>query len=233
MKKLMILLIVLGLAGSAWALTETFDTDLGNWADLASQNTDGDNNFIWQNSINAGGSAGEAGGAFGRHTWSYIGDDLGVTLTSSDTIEMSGKLYLDEGDGGGPIWLGFFNTSSFQLGLQITEPDSSGIGDPFRVYLSNGDIEEGTMYEVAQDTAVTFDLTYNGSGTLSGTLAGQAVSRSISPGSITAMGMGTMKDSTSADQYNYMYVDDVTYTPEPATIALLGMGSLVLLRRRK
>jgi hypothetical protein len=79
-KKLIVIAIVMGLAGSAWAATETFDSDLGNWTDLASGNTDGDNDYGWQNSSNAGGSAGEAGGTFGRHTFSYIGDDLGVTL---------------------------------------------------------------------------------------------------------------------------------------------------------
>jgi hypothetical protein len=28
-------------------------------------------------------------------------------------------------------------------------------------------------------------------------------------------------------------VDDITYTPEPATLALLALGGAVLLRRRK
>jgi len=31
----------------------------------------------------------------------------------------------------------------------------------------------------------------------------------------------------------YMYMDNVMFTPEPATIGLLGLGGLALLRRKK
>ena len=30
-----------------------------------------------------------------------------------------------------------------------------------------------------------------------------------------------------------LYLDNVTYVPEPATVAILGFGSLVMLRRRR
>ena len=35
------------------------------------------------------------------------------------------------------------------------------------------------------------------------------------------------------DSGNYFIVDDFAYAPEPATIALLGLGSLVLIRRKR
>ncbi|MHC4624414.1 MAG: hypothetical protein ACYS4W_10995, partial [Planctomycetota bacterium] len=101
---------VLGLTQDASALVkETFDSDLGKWNDLAYQNVDGDNNFGWSNTNNAGGaSAGEAGGTFGRHTWAYIGDALPTALTADDKIRMKGTARLIDNSANGHFFIGFF-----------------------------------------------------------------------------------------------------------------------------
>jgi hypothetical protein len=56
-------------------------------------------------------------------------------------------------------------------------------------------------------------------------------------GSDAFFGFVDMSNSTSYvsvnDSGTLVTYDDVTFVPEPATIALLGLGSLVLLRRRK
>jgi len=228
-KKLMFLvslIVLLGLTQSASAValvTETFDSDLGKWADLAYQNTDGDNNFGWSNTNNAGGaSAGEAGGTFGRHTWAYIGDEFDEELTSADTIRMRGSAKMINNTANGHVFIGFFYYDSGnpsgggpKLGIDITEPDQPGL--PWRLYLSiNGVRDQPPQVTVANNTVWTFDLTYE-NGTFSGTIAGQSVSRSVAlSGTINAMGMGSYHTSTRAGDYGYYYVDDVEYTtPAP------------------
>jgi len=226
-KKLMFLvslIVLLGLTQSTSALiTETFDSDLGKWADLAYQNTNGDNNFGWSNTNNAGGaSAGEAGGTFGRHTWAYIGDEFDEELTSADTIQMRGTAKMIDNAAKGHWFIGFFYYDSGnpggggpKLGIDIVEPDNPGF--PWRLYLSiNGDKDQAPQILVNDNTVWTFDLTYE-NGTFSGTIAGQNVSRSVVlSGTINAMGMGTFHIATEAGEYGDLYVDDVQYTtPAP------------------
>lgn len=238
-KYLIVLLLVFGLAGSASAVTETFDTDLGKWT-MALDNTDTSNNFGFSNTNNAGGAGpGEAGGTFSRHTWSYIGDGLGTTLTSSEVIEMSGTAKLINENMDGTMWIGFFDSGytfssgdsevgGLELGLKIREPDNGS----FRVQLKAGGSLTENFY-VDDNTVWTYDLTYDGSGLFSGTLNGESVELSASPGDMDAFGMGTGHDGTEMDPTCQMYLDDVSYTPEPATVALLGLGSLFLARRKR
>lgn len=217
------LVVVVGLAHNAWAFTETFDTDLGKWSDLAYQNTGfGDNDYGFSNTNNAGGtSAGEAGGKMGRHPFTAIGDELPTVLTAADKIQMKGTVKLVDNSANGHVFIGYFDynsanpdSSTVKLGLNIVEPDQAGL--PWRLYLSiNGDRDQLPQVQVNDNTVFTFDLTYE-NGTFSGTVAGQNVSRSMAlSGSINAFGMGTFCDigtTPKPGNFGNYYIDDVTYT---------------------
>jgi hypothetical protein len=226
---------VLNLTMTASALIkETFDTDLGNWSDIAYNNTGfGDNDYGFSSTNNAGGaSSGEAGGKMGRHPFTAIGDLLPTSLTAADTIQMKGTAKLVDNSANGHIFIGYFDynsaspgSSTLKLGIDIVEPDQTGL--PWRLYLTvNGSLNYGTQVQVNNNTVFTFDLTYQ-DGTFSGTVAGTNVSVSASlVGSINAFGMGTYHvGPAKPGNYAFYYVDDVEYTTPAATIEFETAGS--------
>jgi uncharacterized repeat protein (TIGR02543 family) len=149
---------------------------------------------------------------------------------------MAGSLRLANNNFDGAFYLGYFTPgqglSNF-IGIQIVEPNGSA-GDPFRSYvrvMGTGDNGTGII-SLAQNTTLTFDLTWtgspDGSGALSGTLAGQSLNIPVTAGSggFSAFGLVSGGFSSSSIQRTAgCYFDSLTYNkygttpppPPPAT----------------
>jgi hypothetical protein len=212
-------------------VTETFDTA----ASTAENGWSGSGNrsklqsFGW--SRTGLGEGGAAGGIFARVTgFSHFADTTIGTFSRTDTLHMSGSFRLTDGRYDGNLYLGYFNPGAEAgnfLGLRITE-DSSGndFSGHLDVYGANGPESTGGTAAggyhalLPQKTTLTFDLTWNGnpdgSGTLSGNLAGQSVKLTVPPGTGTFTAFGLMSggviDSRANQKTDGCYFDTLTYT---------------------
>jgi uncharacterized repeat protein (TIGR02543 family) len=208
-------------------VTETFDTAATTAAHgwTGNGNTSGGNNFGWSNTGNVLGTAGEAGGTFARSaSYRTFADTTIGTFGRTRTLRMLGSFKLNNSDFDGSFYLGYFNPaqgSTNFVGIQINEPSGSA-SDPFRGWaVVNGTGGAGTsVINLAQNTTLSFDLTWvgnaDGSGTLSGTVAGTSVSVTVGAGAanFTAFGLlcGGMSDNNTAQNTGGCYFDDLTYT---------------------
>jgi hypothetical protein len=249
--------LVLGLtAGASAALvTETFDTDLGNWTDHdVSNSLPG-----WANSTNAGGdSAGEWGGTITRQSCStrpWVGDETIGAISYTDPLKLKFTYEnsdISDGDRDPMVMFGYLDTSGanvtgsvmwLQLHRWSDGPGSSGL----KLFIG-GQMVDSWGY--THNTVSTMDLDYTydsgtGFATVTGLVTGtSAGDRTINKtttaqavGAADAVGLyleSSSSEGNSGRRRNW-YIDDVTYgiVPEPATIAILGLGSLVLLRKRR
>jgi MYXO-CTERM domain-containing protein len=242
--------MVLTATSHASLITENFDVDPG-WS--SSGNSINGNSFGFSNTNLVTGSAGEAGGTFARsQSIAYYADTtLGGTLYRADSLTLNGSLRLVNSDFNGSILVGYFNTSDLLaptqfIGIQFAEP--SGLaGNPFRalatIRSSDNSTVQSSIINIPQSTTVTFNLEWDGSSTLSGTINGTPVSISqlgMHPNDpFDAFGIGTGFASTTISTLNTngSYFDDVTYTavPEPSCVVGLGLAAVALagLRSRR
>jgi len=256
MKKMTVLfcaVLVLGLASGVSALiTETFDTGLGNWTDHdVSNSLPG-----WSNSNNAGGASGpgEWGGTIVRNscpTRPWVGDDTIGTITYQDSLALKftyKNIDISDGDRDPHVMFGYIdstgaNVTGAVLWLQLHRwsdgPGTSGL----KLYVGTTMVDH---WGYNHNTVSTVDLSYvydsgSGNATVTGTVTGtSAGTRTINKTAVaagTADALGLYLETSTSEgnpgRRRNWYIDDVTYTPEPATIALLGLGGLALLRRRR
>jgi uncharacterized repeat protein (TIGR02543 family) len=206
------------------AATEPFNssatTATNGWS--GSGNTTSPDNFAWANTdvVLGTGTGGAVGGVFSRKTaFSYFADlNIGTFDRRTDTLTLSGNFRLVNNNFDGIVKLGYFNpydpANNF-IGFAFNEP--SGSSD-FRGYASiNGTTNSGYI-SLPQSTTYSFNLTWignaDGSGTLSGTIAGQNVSVTSSAGTgiFTAFGLlnGGM-GSSSSEKTGNCYFDNLIY----------------------
>jgi uncharacterized repeat protein (TIGR02543 family) len=207
--------------------TETFDTATtaatNGWT--GSGNTASNNNYGWANTdvVLGSGTGGAAGGIIARTiSFNHFADTSIVTLNRTDSSRLAGSFRLTNSNFDGAFYLGYFTPgqgiSNF-IGIQISEPSGSA-GDPFRGYVRvAGTGGAGTdIISLAQNTILTFDLVWtgsaDGSGTLSGTLAGQSVNIPVAAGegSFSAFGLlsgGAVSNSTQRTAG--CYFDSLSY----------------------
>jgi hypothetical protein len=175
------------------------------------------------------GDYGSIGGIFCRTTnYSYYADtDLNGVLDRTMTFKISGIVKLENRSSSsfdGDFFLGYFDATNPDrnnfVGVHFVEP--SGLAEaPFRgftgVYGPGGAHTE--VIDLAQSITLTFDLTWtgsaDGSGTFTGTLAGQDVNllAGAGNGSFNAFGLmcgGTATDGNRATRN--CYFDNITYT---------------------
>jgi len=205
--------------------TETFNslesTSENGWT--GSGNTVGDNNFQWNssNSVLGGSTGGSAGGVFARSAdYRYFANtEIGELNRQSSKIRLAGSFILSNNNFDGIIYLGYFTPgqeSEGFIGIQISEPSLSASG-PFRGRIQVNSTTSGTV-NLNQNTRIDFDLTWlgtsNGSGILSGTIAGQVLSISAPPGtgSYTAFGLLTGGLSDSSRKTGNCFFDNLTYS---------------------
>jgi hypothetical protein len=246
-------------AGQAFGLvtkTETFDSAASAAANGWAQGTYGANPVQWQvvNSSNAGGAAQEIGGASirglspsGESTRYYADTTVGV-LTDADTFEASGKMYrnkkrMEEINGFGygvgisngnsvlPFvgWIHRDDYASIQkIALYIVADDGTGVMQNIeRTWIAFNQIDWTLKYD---------HTTRKLSGTLNGEFFETSALAADKNFTLDLFGIYQVKNN-SDDGFNdgTVYYDSVSYSavPEPATVAILGIGSLVLLRRRR
>jgi hypothetical protein len=248
--------VVFGVAArpSAALVTETFDTDLGNWTDHdVSNSLPG-----WANSTQAGGaSAGEWGGTVTRQNCStrpWVGDETIGTFNQTDPLKLKFTYKnsdINDGDRDPMVMFGYMDTSGANvtgklLWLQLHRwsdgPGSSGL----KLFVG-GQMVDNWGYNHNTISTMDLDYTYDSgtglgtvTGLVTGTNAGDRVINKTTTNPVaaaTADAFGLYLESTSNEgnsgRRRNWYIDDATYTPEPATVAILGLGSLVLLRKRR
>jgi hypothetical protein len=170
------------------------------------------------------GTGGAAGGIFARtSSFSHFADTTIGTFDRTDTLRLAGSIRLANVNFDGNFRLGYFTpgegVNNF-VGIRIFEP-AGAAGDPFRGYVGvsgTGGASQGII-ELTQNTTLTFDLTWtgnpDGSGTLSGTLAGQSVNVPVGAGtgSFTAFGLlsGGAASNGSTLRTAGCYFDSLTY----------------------
>lgn len=206
-------------------VTETFNTVDNGWT--GSGNTSEGNDFKWSNADIVSGP-GCAGGVFARSAqFRYFADTaIGSISRASRRLRLAGSFKLVDSNFDGVFSLGYFDPettfnsvsggNSKFIGIQFSEP--STLGGPFRGRIQvNESVSEPIL--LSQDTLFDFDLTWvgasDGSGTLSGSLAGQSVSLSVSAGSsvFSAFGLlnGGVPTSNSTRKTGLCLFDNLTY----------------------
>jgi hypothetical protein len=180
------------------------------------------------------GDYGCIGGIFCRTmAYSFYADtELNGTLNRTMTLKIAGSMKLENRSSGaidGAFGIGYFDATNphwnIFLGLQIKEPKSPA--DPFRgvVGLNIDDLNTITgVIPIVQLQKVDFDLTFtgsaDGSGAITGTLAGQNVNLILPAGTTEFKSFGLLVGGMSFDRNERTrncYFDDVTYTKVAAS----------------
>jgi hypothetical protein len=215
-------------------MTQSFNTAQttadGGW--VGNNNTSGGNNFGWNstNIVLGGSTGGAVGGIFARSSaYSWFADtQLGGTTSRTNTLRMAGSLRLANSNFDGIFYLGYFNQSALTtgsppanfIGIQISEPSPVSTG-PFRAIVQvvgSGGASSATI-NLNQNVRIDFDLVWrgnsNGSGTFSGTIAGQNVNIAVSSGSatFTAFGLlcGGFASARSSEVTGGCFFDNLVY----------------------
>jgi hypothetical protein len=215
-----------GMPAGSRIVTEAFDTAASaaarGWSSCG--NSANGQAFGW--SSGGVGTGGAAGGTFARaRDVSSFADTTIGTFDRTRTLRLAGRFVLANVSFDGYIRLGFFEPGGRyddSIGLMIIEP-SGAKGDFFRGYVMcdlAGEAGKNAPISLPQNTTLSFDLTWvgnaDGSGTLSGTLAGQSVSVTAGPGRSTFTAFGLLCGGAGSDNVNQKtagcYFDDLTYS---------------------
>jgi hypothetical protein len=175
------------------------------------------------------GNYGCIGGVFARSmAYSYYADtDLNGTLNRTMTFKLAGSFYLENRTTSGfdgNFFLGYFDATDPRrenfIGISFAEPasDPSATFRGFTGVNGPGGLETGII-GLTQLMPLTFDLTWNGSadgsGTFSGTLAGQDVNLTVAAGTGTFNAFGLMCGGALSDankRTRNCYFDNLTYS---------------------
>jgi hypothetical protein len=175
------------------------------------------------------GDYGCIGGIFNR--WeivSYYADtDLNGDLDRTMTLKVAGSMKLENrenpGSFDGAFYLGYFDATNPTVknffGIMIKEPANKGLF-PFRGVVTVNEASNTPEIELVQLEKLDFDLTYtgtaDGSGVMTGKLAGNDIYVIVPAGTGTFNSFGLMSggigDQTRNERTRNCYFDDLTYT---------------------
>lgn len=243
---LAVAVLFLGISQSVDAaeISEDFSSDPG-WD--GSGNHDGDQDFGWSNTNNAGGTAGEIGGDIIRTPLAWYAQEITPIDAATTSLAASGSVILS---GSGNFLMGWFDSTS-AAGGGLNWAPSNFLGfrsddNSLYVYTDGGGGGFASGVTSGGSGPTTFDVTFDHTtGELTATSGqGGSASRNIgSPsnlGNLDRFGMLNLYIDGN-DAGGTMFVDNVTFTgeavsiPEPSSIVLLACGCLALVagRRRK
>ena len=242
--------------------TESFDSQAAASANGWGTGSVNPSTMGWCSTNNAGGAAaGEAGGAWDGVAGSGVGGEqryyadttLGDWLTDADTFSASGVFITTSPNWADNATVGHFNKVP-QSG------DVTGVGLVFegndngklmaRIDGVDADTQSGWSPNGMSAVACKWNYTYD-SGTRVLTAYIEQIDNPSNNTTLTTTALASDKhfsldafgisanlywDWNNTSDQGEIYIDDVTYSsnvPEPATIAILGLGSLVLLRKRR
>jgi len=215
-------------------VTETFDTEASTtangWTGIG--NRISPNNYGWANTdlVLGTGTSGALGGIIARSAaYSYYADTNIGTFDRTKTLRLAGSFRLENDDFDGNFFLGYFDHNNLPapgapinnfLGIQIDEP--GGNPDLFRSWarVYGNDVMGSDQINLSQNATLAFDLLWtgspNGSGTLTGTLAGQPVNFIVGAGTgtFTAFGLLVRGISNTNLKTGNSYFDNLTYMKE-------------------
>jgi hypothetical protein len=215
-------------------LNENFDSNLGYFRIQQNNGING-NQLGWDSTANAGGSAGELSGTLARtHNLApaYVGSKLYGTLSSTNDIVLSGKLFLYNFNFDGSLFIAMVDTNNLsgsKLGLQVSEP-GGGSGTFFRGQASGPNCNSGQIL-LPDLQAIDFNLVWSAvTNRLTGTVWTNVISVAGSPGATyNALVVGAWgASSASQNHQTAIYVDSLMFTslpPPPLEVALTNPPS--------
>ena len=239
MKKLLILLLVFGLASAASAalpVTDDFESPMtlgalngqGNWSASSSFEVVSETGNQYCENAYAGTKTANRTLAFSDDVYRL---DLDFRLGSRQDTWGTGtpcQLQVRESDGADPIHLKWEPSERFRVG-DVWLVDYGNIADGIITDLANPYTDWVSVAVVCNETAGEISAYWEGT-----------------DGSMQYVGDGQVQGGTAGvDQANIKYstrsggegsefdIDNISITPEPATIMMLGLGGLALIRRKR
>jgi len=236
-----------------------FDTGPGNWLLVQENAAD---SVGWQNSHNAGGTAGELGGTFTRNTsLAYFGRGLGIDVSLNDELWAKGKFSVTQSPSfslpdifpNNSVYLGYFNTSmspsldNDYIGWRTREPTNNQ--DPNGEFRSRARIAVAsnitTDQNLVQGVSYAFDIHWipSGNGDGTGTYTGYvgnvpfsvSYTTAMGPMDMNAFGLWWAESGNETREFN-AYFDNLEYlvpVPEPSTPLLVALGGTALWLTRR
>jgi hypothetical protein len=198
---------------------------------------------------------GELGGPMQRNinggAPAVVTNDYGFptgTLTPSDTLHADGVYRF--GSGGGNYFFGWYNSAAYMDGIPDGGPRNFlgiQLDDGFKhfAHVARHDHRErgnNGPASISQTETVTWSMDYNGAGVLTATIGGDTIVVNAGGGYFSGSPttfdrFGLFSDNTSGGVGDHA-LDDITFSslnpvPEPASLGLLAMGAVAMLRRRR
>ena len=234
----LVVFVCVSQVNAAITRTENFDVDPG-WTVVGSG--ENGNNFGYQSSKNAGGSAGEGGGRFTRSAFVkyYADTNLGGTLTLDQPFSASGRFdytVQSTADFGFTNMLGHFSTSGFgRVGIGVNYDGKKFYWTPIIVFDDFKHVSTSTAFtKIIPDVNRTWSYDWDpdggaGFGSLTTILDGVTHTIDLTTeqrakgATMDAFGFAGLAGSfgSNPSQYADIYFDDVTYSVIPEASSLI------------
>jgi hypothetical protein len=240
---------------------EDFTTNSdGRWTGVGNRTNPGVNDYGWSDTDQTGNTVvpasgnvsvnGELAGSVQRGNFSHYGFDTGAMLPT-DVLHADGVYRYISGSGN--LFLGFYNSADHItaggdprnfIGIQLDDSRAALYHNARSDH--NDRTHNGPANVAGSGNVIPWSIDYNGAGQTTFTIGSDVnIVLNSGGGYFTGGGgpatvfdrFGIFPGSTS-DAAGVIAIDDITFSstrpvPEPASLGLLAVGSMLVLRRRK